>query len=144
MSSTRHKDIVLRQWYQELWDNWNVDVADVLFSADYQLHLSGVPTALNRNEIKHVVRMFQASFPNLLHTIDEMIAEGGTVATRWTVHATHGGDFQGIARTDKPIVLSGTTVHHLAGDQITETWLTFDNLTLLQQLGAVPRAAAAV
>ena len=40
--------LVVRLWYQELWDNWKLDVADTLFTDDYRLHLSGVPAPLDK------------------------------------------------------------------------------------------------
>jgi steroid delta-isomerase-like uncharacterized protein len=141
MPSQHNKDIVLRKWYEELWNNWNVSVADDLFTSDYVLHVSGVPVPMDRAGAKQVVQMFSVAFPDLKHTVDEMIAEGEAVAARWTVRGTHQGDFQGIAPTGKPVRLSGTTVHHLADGRIVETWLTFDNLEMLQQLGAVPRSS---
>ena len=73
-------------------------------------------------------------------TVDEVIAEGDTVAARWTVRGTHRGDFQGIAASGRGVTLSGITVHHLKDGRIRETWLSFDNMELLQQLGAVAKA----
>jgi steroid delta-isomerase-like uncharacterized protein len=139
MSTTENKDIVLRQWYQELWDNWKIGVADALLTPDYALHVSGSPTPFNRDAVKQVVAMYGAAFPDLKHTVDEMIAEGNTVAARWTVRGTHRGEFQGVAPTGRPIQLSGATVHHMSDGRIVETWLTVDNLELLQQLGAAPK-----
>jgi steroid delta-isomerase-like uncharacterized protein len=143
MPTTTNKEVVLQKWYQELWDKWNLAVADDLFTQDYRLHLSGVPAPVDRATAKQIVAMFGAAFPDMRHTVDEMIAEGSTVAARWTVEGTHRGDFQGIAATGRPVKLSGTTVHHMADGKITETWLTVDNLDLLQQLGAIPRATQA-
>lgn len=85
--------------------------------------------------------MFSASFPDLKHTVDEIIAEGDTVAARWTVRGTHRGEFQGIPASGKQVNLSGITVHHLKDGKIRETWLSFDNMEVLQQIGAVPLAA---
>jgi steroid delta-isomerase-like uncharacterized protein len=137
---TDTKQLVRDLWYQELWNNWNVGVAEQLFSADYQLHLSGVPTPLSRDATSQVVAMFRDAFPDLHHTVDEIIAEQDTVAARWTVKGTHRGDFQGIPATARSIRLSGITVHHLAEGKIVETWLSVDNLDLLQQLGAAAKA----
>jgi len=134
--SANNKDIVRRLWYHELWDQWNIATADELFATDYRLHLSGIPAAIDRETTKQIVAMFGAAFPDMRHTIDEMIAEGDTVAARWTVEGTHRGEFQGIAPMGKPIKLSGATVHHLSGSKISETWLVVDNLDLMQQLGA--------
>lgn len=141
MSTEENKNIVLRQWYRELWDNWNLSTVDELFTSDYLLHLPGSPGPMNRDATKQVVKMFSAAFPDLQHTVDEMIAEGNTVAARWTVRGTHRGDFQGIAPTGNQVTVSGTTVHHLADGKIVETWLAFDTIDLLQQLGTVPRLA---
>jgi steroid delta-isomerase-like uncharacterized protein len=138
MSTNENKDIVRRQWYQELWDNWNISVADDLFTPDYVLHLPGSPP-INRDGAKQVVAMFSTAFPDLKHTVDEMVSEGNTVAARWTVRGTHQGTFQGIVPAGKQIVLSGTTVHHMVNGRIVETWLSMDNLDLLQQLGAIPK-----
>lgn len=48
---------------------------------------------------------------------------------------------QWISASGRSVRLSGATVHHLAGGNFVETWLTFDNQELLQQLGAVPQAS---
>ena len=138
-----NKDIVVRRWYQELWNNWNISVTDELFSDDYLLQVPGVAAPLNREATKQVVAAHQTEFPDLKHSVDEVIAEGNAVAARWTVYGTHRGDFQGIAPTGKPVNLSGVTVHHLTKGRISETWLSVDNLELLQQIGAAAQASDA-
>jgi steroid delta-isomerase-like uncharacterized protein len=129
------KSLVVRQWYQELWDTWNIAIADDLFTDDYTLHLSGVSEPISREGTKHVLAMFRSAFPDLKHTVDELIADGDTVAARWTVRGTHQGDFQGIAASGKPVFVSGTTFHHMRADRIAETWLTMDTMDLMKQLG---------
>ena len=85
MSSQHNKDIVRRGWYEELWNSWNISEADDLFTSDYVLHVPGVPAPIDRAGAKQVVQMFSIAFPDLKHTVDEMIAEGDAVAARWTV-----------------------------------------------------------
>jgi steroid delta-isomerase-like uncharacterized protein len=143
MTSIDNKELVVRLWYEELWNKWNLSAADELFSADYQLHIPGIPVPLDRNGAKQVVTMFSGSFPDLTHTVDEVIAEGNTVAARWTVTGTHRGEFQGIPASGKCVQLSGITVHHLADGRVRETWLAFDAATLLQQIGTSAAAATA-
>lgn len=138
MSAQQNKDVVLRQWYHDLWNSWNISAADRLLTRDYLLHVSGNPTRFDRDGAKQLVTAFSTAFPDLQHTVDEIIAEGSAVAARWTSRGTHRGEFQGIAATGRRISVSGTTIHHMVEGQIAETWLTFDNLDFLQQLGAVP------
>jgi steroid delta-isomerase-like uncharacterized protein len=140
--TTNNKDIVLRYWYQELWDNRNIAAADDLLTDDYRLHAPGVPVPLDRETTKQVVAMYGTSFPDLKHTVDEVIAEGDTVAARWTVRGTHRGEFQGIPASGKHVTLSGNTVHRLKDGKLRETCLSFDSMELLQQLGAVPVGAS--
>jgi len=141
--TTSNIDVVLRLWYEELWDNWNTAVADDLLTDDYRLHAPGVPVALDGETTKQVVRMYGNSFPDLKHTVDEVIADGDNVAVRWTVRGTHRSEFQGIAATGNSITLSGLTVHHVTDRRLRETWLVYDNMELLQQIGAVPAVAKA-
>ena len=141
--TTSNIDVVLRLWYEELWDNWNTAVADDLLTDDYRLHAPGVPVPLDRETTKQVVRMYGNSFPDLKHTVDEVIADGDNVAVRWTVRGTHRSEFQGIAATGNSITLSGLTLHHVTDRRLRETWLVYDNMELLQQIGAVPAVAKA-
>jgi hypothetical protein len=60
MQSVDNKEIVGRQWYEQLWDSWNVDTADELFTSDYRLHLPGNPAPMNREATKQIVTMFSA------------------------------------------------------------------------------------
>ena len=107
MSISANKEVVLQRWYRELWDEWKLAVADDLFTEDYRLHLSGVPAAADRDTTKHIVAMFGAAFPDLRRTVHEMIAEGNTVAARWTVEGTHRGDFQGSPPSGRQRPLEG-------------------------------------
>ena len=97
------------------------------------------PAAEHRR--KEDTNMFGRAFPDLKHAVDEMIAEGSAVAARWTVRGTHQGEFQGIAPTGKAVRLSGSTLHHITDGKIRETWLIFDSLDLLRQIGALPSAS---
>ena len=84
--------------------------------------------------------MMQAAFPDLQATIEDMIAEGDTVAARITVRGTHGGEYRGIAPTGRPMVRPGIYIVRIENGRIVETWNNGDELGLMQQLGAIPTA----
>jgi len=136
MSIEVNKDLVRRLWYQEFWDNRNTDLAGDLFTPDYVLHMAGIPGTVDREGIKQLPHVFGDAF-GLTHAVDEIVAEGSTVAARWTVRGIHEGEFQGIAPTRKQVEISGITIHHLTDGKIRESWVIFDSMTLLQQLGVV-------
>lgn len=67
-----------------------------------------------------------------------MIAEGEQVMARWTVRATHTGNFFNIPPTGKQVTIAGIDIIRLAHGKAVEHWRIFDQLGLLHQLGVVP------
>jgi predicted ester cyclase len=71
-------------------------------------------------------------------TIEDSVAEGDRVATRFTISGTHTGSFMGIAPTGKTIHVSASGIFRIVDGKATDNWVNFDALGMLQQLGAVP------
>jgi predicted ester cyclase len=65
------------------------------------VHLTGMPTPLDREGFKQTGMVFQAAFPDHHSTIEEQIAEGDKVVTRSTFRGTHRGELQGIPATGR-------------------------------------------
>ena len=78
------------------------------------------------------------AFPDTVHTIDDVIAEGDKVAFRATTKGTHQGEFMGIAATGKPITWTALVLQRVVSGKIQESWLQWDRLGLMQQLGTLP------
>ncbi|GAA3498886.1 hypothetical protein GCM10019016_059890 [Streptomyces prasinosporus] len=70
--------------------------------------------------------------------IEDRIAQGDRVCTRWSWEGTHTGDFLGIPATGKKVSMTGTTVFRFGErGKIVEGWWQYDRLGLMTQLGAV-------
>ncbi|MGW5421297.1 ester cyclase [Streptomyces sp. NPDC003943] len=70
--------------------------------------------------------------------INDQIAEGDRVCTRWTWNATHSGDFMGLQPTGMRVAMTGMTVYRCREDgKIVEGWWQYDLLGLMGMLGAV-------
>ncbi len=82
-----------------------------------------------------------AAFSDPHWTIEEQIAEGDTVVTRWSLVATHKGEFMGIAPTGKKIETSGITISRIADGKIVEEQDQWDVLGVMRQLGVLPATA---
>ncbi len=54
--------------------------------------------------------------------IEQMIAEGDTVATRVTFRGTHTGDFLGIPATGKHVVVPALDMLRYANGKLVEHW----------------------
>lgn len=105
---------------------------------DFRAYLSGAPQPLNAEGWDGFMVAFTTAFPDSRISIDACIAEGDTVASRWTLTGTHRGEFQGIPPSGRTFTISGIEFNRVAGDRIAEHWAIFDNLAMLQQIGAIP------
>jgi predicted ester cyclase len=78
------------------------------------------------------------AFPDGTVTVDNLMAERDKVAYRMTVTGIHRRDFMGIQATNKPVTIRAIGIARVSGGQIVEEWQNFDDLGMLQQLGAIP------
>jgi steroid delta-isomerase-like uncharacterized protein len=97
---------------------------------------------------RELMAMYVSAFPDIQITVDDVIAEGDKVVTRYTSRGTHRGEFMGIAPTGSQVTVGGISITRVAGNKVTEEWEQLDMLGGLQQLGATlvpaePSAATA-
>jgi steroid delta-isomerase-like uncharacterized protein len=88
--------------------------------------------------LKQFVSMIRAGFPDLRVTLEDAIAEGEKVVSRWTAQGTHQGELMGIAPTGNRVTITGITIHRIEDGKIVEEWENWDALGMMQQLGAIP------
>jgi steroid delta-isomerase-like uncharacterized protein len=89
---------------------------------------------------KQVVAPYQTAFPDAHWHVEDMIAEGDRVVTRWTGRGTHRAELPGnppIPPTGKKASVPGVWIHRIAGGKIVESWNVWDTLGMLRQLGVV-------
>jgi predicted ester cyclase len=84
---------------------------------------------------------YREAFPDLEVTIDDLVAEGDRVVRRFTARGTHTGPLMGVAPTGRVVTVTGIWIDRLAGGRLVESWLSFDALGLLRQIGAIPPVA---
>ena len=87
-----------------------------------------------------LVNAFATGFPGSHFDFEDEFAAGDKVVTRWTWHAVHRGEFQGIPPTGKPVTMTGISILRFADDKVVENTVELDQLGLMQQLGGVPPA----
>ena len=118
----------MRRLWDEVWNRADLAVADAIFDDAYAAHE------------KAFVPIIRAAFPDSHHTIEDLIAEGDKVVTRFTWTGTHRGEFEGIPPSGRRISVGGIWIHRLEGGRIVEgrDWGLVDWMSLLRQLGALP------
>jgi predicted SnoaL-like aldol condensation-catalyzing enzyme len=118
-------DALIRQWFEELWNQGKEDTIDRLMAPETVVH--GLPTPDGQplrgpEAFKPFFHAFRGAFPDLRVTVVRTVAQGDTVAAH--CHTT------------------GTHLAHTRGDKLIEGWNCFDFLALYQQLGVLPQMPA--
>jgi predicted ester cyclase len=126
MSAEANKTLVRRE-QEELWNHTgDLDAAEELFAAG------------QAEAAKQEAADFRRGFPDVISTIEDLIAEGDKVVARWRCRATHRGEYMGIAPSGKEVGFTGISVYRIEGGKIAESWTVEDELGLMRQIGAIP------
>jgi steroid delta-isomerase-like uncharacterized protein len=141
---SEHNKAIVRRLFAELWNNDNLSVADEIFAPTYTHNDPSTPDfGKGPDSEKRRASLYRNAFPDIHLTIEDVIAEGETVMTRWSCRGTHKGDLNGIAPTGKHITLSGVTIARVSNGKLVEGYVNWDALGMMQQLGVVPQLAKA-
>ena len=128
-----------RRFYEELFNQGNLDAAEEIVTPDFVIHDPNIPEEPRGPEgLKQFVSMYRNVFPDLNFTIEDQIAEGEKVGTRWVAYGTHQGELMGIAPTGKRVTVRAFTLQRFSGSKIAEDWAHYDALGMMRQIGAIP------
>jgi predicted ester cyclase len=126
MSAEENKDLVRRE-QEELWNHTgNLDAAVELFAAE-QAEAAWQEAA-----------DFRQGFPDVVSTIEDLIAEGDKVVARWRSRATPQGTYMSIPPRGKEVEFTGISVYRIEVGKSAEEWTVEDELGLMRQIGALP------
>jgi predicted ester cyclase len=113
-----------------------------LFDPGFTAHYPGLPP-MDLESVRQFLALFGAAFSDIRHTIEDIIAENDRVAVRLTVQSTHTGDFFGVPATGNQVSVEQFAIIRIASGKIAEMWYSPDQMSLMQQLGAIPTPARA-
>lgn len=132
--SEENKALARRSW--EAPDN--LDIIDEVYAPDLVWHDPGQEIQ-GTEEAKQFIAMYKSAFPDLSVTVEDEIAEGDKVVTRWTIRGTHQGEIEEFGPpTGRQVEIKGISISRVEGGKIVEEWNSYDNLGVMEQLGLVP------
>ena len=135
---------IARRFLEEAFNGGNLDVVDELVAPEFVNHDAALPEpAIGIEAAKASITGYRDAFPDLRLTIEQQLAEGEFVTTRWSARGTHQGDLMGMTPTGKQATVSGITIDRIVDGRFVESWTNWDTLGLMQQLGVVPALATA-
>ena len=129
---------LVRRWFEEVWNKGRAEAIEEMFAAAGVAHgLSDDPSAPLRGPagFKVLHEQFRGAFPNITVVVEDVIAEGDTVAARCSVRGKHLGDHLGVPASNAPVEFTGMTIVRIKDGKIVEGWNNFDFLRMNKQIG---------
>ncbi|MEO0508640.1 MAG: ester cyclase [Verrucomicrobiota bacterium] len=137
----QENEAIARRYIEELWNNKNFDVIDEVFTEDFVGHL--FKSSKGHNGIRENVAAFQQAFPDAHTTIHDIFGSNDRIVIRWSLVASHQGEFFGIPATGGKISLKGITIERFESGKIAELWAEIDVFGLIKQLKQATQSAQA-
>ena len=128
---------VIRRWIEAFNERDLQGEADVL-APGFVAHVPDAPAPLDLEGLeawREFTAPFVEAFPDLRLTIQDIAAEGDTVAARVAFRGTHRGEFQGLPPTGKEVAFSSIEIDRVVDGKVEEHWVEINLLGLVQQLG---------
>ena len=141
MNSEQNK-AVIRQFTDEILNSHHLERTGDFFADDVVEQVPFPGQGPGIEGLKDVLRNFRAAFPDIHSTIEEQIAEGDKVLTRFEWTGTHRGSFLGVSPTGRPVKVWGMVIDRLKDGKVTHTRIIMDTLGMMMQLGVVPPPGA--
>ena len=137
--STENKTLV-RRYFEEAFGQGHLAVLDEVMAPQWIDHATGTPPGLaNGSEgAKQLISLYRKGVPDIAFHIEDQMAEGDKVVTRWSSSGTQTGELLGMAATGKKATVAGISIDRCVGGKMVESWGVFDQLGMLQQLGLAP------
>ena len=137
--SEENKDLA-RRFMDEVWNKGNVDFIDEVFAPNWVNHDPTVPEEMRGGVEggKRLAQMYRNAFPDTQMTVEDLIAEGDKVVTRYTARGTHQGELMGIPPSGNRAEVTGISIDRIEGGKFVESWNIVDALGMMQQIGAIP------
>jgi steroid delta-isomerase-like uncharacterized protein len=140
MSAEENKAIARREMEELFNHTGNLDVADDIYAPDFVGHGPTQPEDLHGVEAaRQFAATMRSAFPDLTCTIEDQVAEGDKVVTRWRGRGTHQGETEELGPpSGNRLEITGISIERFSEGKIAESWDTYDALGMMQQLGMVP------
>src|SRR5919112_4230235 len=121
---------LVRRWLDEVLTRGEMERIDELFASNYVLHDPGLVREVHGREgVEQYAARFRAASPDICFTVEDQIAEGDMVVTRWTARGTHREEFLGIPPTGSQITMSGIEFDRVIDGKIDEAWVSYHFFT---------------
>jgi len=126
-----------RRFREDLWNTGDLALADELFARDCLIDARvpfPIDFARGPDALRHLIFFYHLAFSEIRVTAEQIVAEGDFVVVRWTARGRHTGHLLGLPATGRETVTTGIDMLRIVDGKIAEGWVSWDTLSLFEQL----------
>lgn len=123
--------LIMRQY--EAWNSGDVEAIKEIFSPDYVFHAGSQD--FSKEQMIEFLKPQMEAFPDRTFSVEDILAKGDKVVSKYIFKGTHEGDIEGIPATGKKFETPGIEIWQVENGKIVESWAVLDTLSFYQQLG---------
>jgi len=132
---------LIEEMFDEVINKGDLDAADQLFTEDFVDH-GPFGDIKGRDAFKTLVAQWRAAVPDVHCSVENVFADGDSVAWLVRTTGTHTGDGLGFPATGKGFETVSANIARLRDGKVEEHWAEQGLLSMLGQLGLLPPMAA--
>ena len=121
--------LFIGRFVEEVINNKNLNSINVLVADDFIERVPFPGQGPGREGLKYAIGLFLTAFPDIQWTLDEQIAEGEVVVSRFTWTGTHRGEFLGIPPSGKRVKIWGVVIDVVTDGKVSENRIIMDTRT---------------
>ena len=133
----------IRDLIQRLEDAMNsreLELLDDIVAEDFVRHCQATPDfdVRSREDFKEFLRQNTASFSDNVQTFVQVVVEGDRAGIWTTYEGTQDGPLGPIPPTGRKVSFDFGGIFRVEDGKLAELWVTWDNMTIMGQLGQLP------
>jgi serine phosphatase RsbU (regulator of sigma subunit)/ketosteroid isomerase-like protein len=134
VSETQENNKALVRRFLEAQAKGNLNVIDEVLTPHFVDHDRLPGQAPNREGYKRAIAEYRAALSNVRFLVEDQLAEGEKVVTRFIVRATHDlGELMGVAPTGREVSYKAMAIHLIVGGKIVEEWAEGSNISAVME-----------
>jgi serine phosphatase RsbU (regulator of sigma subunit)/ketosteroid isomerase-like protein len=134
VSETQEKNKALVRRFLEAQAKGNLNVIDEVLTPHFVDHDRLPGQAPDREGYKQTIAEYHAAFSNVRFLVEDQVAQGDKVVTRFIVRATHDRrELMGVAPTGREVTYKAMAIHRIVGGKIVEEWAEGSNISAVME-----------
>ena len=137
MSDLEKNKELARQFFEQIWNQGDESAIDRFIAEDAAGN--DPKFGVGRESFRLQWRKWRAAFPDINFAVEEIVAEGDTVVTRWRLTGTHLGEYLGKEATGNKVDVDGVSIDRIKNGMVVSGFDAWDSLDFREQIGLIPK-----